>query len=69
MIAAQALADDLGVTCDNTAKWLHDYDNGRTDLRAGQLVIIDEVTLAGTTTLDRISGHRRGVGAQVPARR
>lgn len=54
--AAQALADDLGVACDNTAKWLHEYDRGRTHLRAGQLVIIDEATLAGTTTLDRISG-------------
>ena len=45
--AAQALADDLGVACDNTAKWLHEYDHGRTELRAGQLVIIDEATLAG----------------------
>ncbi len=63
--AAQALADDLGVTCDNTAKWLHEYDNGRTDLRAGQLVIIDEATLAGTTTLDRISGIAEAAGAKV----
>ena len=29
--AAQALADDLGVACDNTAKWLHEYDHGRTE--------------------------------------
>ncbi|MEQ7845807.1 MobF family relaxase [Nocardioides kribbensis] len=63
--AAQALADDLGVACDNTAKWLHEYDNGRTDLRAGQLVIIDEATLAGTTTLDRISGIAEAAGAKV----
>ncbi len=67
--AAQALADDLGVACDNTAKWLHEYDHGRTDLRAGQLVIIDEATLAGTTTLDRISWHRRGRRSQGTARR
>ena len=32
--AAQALADDLGVACENTAKWLHEYDHGRTELRA-----------------------------------
>jgi hypothetical protein len=63
--AAQALADDLGVACDNTAKWLHEYDHGRTDLRAGQLVIIDEATLAGTTTLDRISGIAEAAGAKV----
>jgi conjugative relaxase-like TrwC/TraI family protein len=63
--AAQALADDLGVACDNTAKWLHEYGHGRTDLRAGQLVIIDEATLAGTTTLDRISGVAEAAGAKV----
>jgi conjugative relaxase-like TrwC/TraI family protein len=63
--AAQALEDDLGVVCDNTAKWLHEYDLGRTDLRAGQLVIIDEATLAGTTTLDRISAIAEAVEAKV----
>ncbi|WP_257430060.1 MobF family relaxase [Nocardioides carbamazepini] len=63
--AAQALADDLGVACDNTAKWLHEYDNGRTGLRAGQLVIVDEATLAGTATLDRIGGVAEAAGAKV----
>lgn len=63
--AAQALADDLGIGCDNTAKWLHDYDHGRTELRAGQLVIIDEATLAGTNTLDRLTGIAAGAGAKV----
>jgi conjugative relaxase-like TrwC/TraI family protein len=63
--AAQALADDLGIACDNTAKWLHDYDHGRTTLRPGQLVIVDEASLAGTTTLDRIAGIAAGAGAKV----
>ena len=63
--AAQALGDDLGVTCDNTAKWLHEYDHGHTCFRAGQLVIIDEATLAGTATLDRISGIAEAAGAKV----
>jgi conjugative relaxase-like TrwC/TraI family protein len=63
--AAQALADDLGVACDNTAKWLHEFDQGRTDLRAGRLVIIDEATLAGTATLDRISGIAEAAGAKI----
>jgi hypothetical protein len=63
--AAQALAHELGVACDNTAKWLHEHDHGRTDLRARQLVIIDEATLAGTTTLDRISDIAEAAGAKV----
>ncbi|WP_244928499.1 MobF family relaxase [Nocardioides sp. W7] len=63
--AAQALADDLGIACDNTAKWLHEFDHGRTRFRAGQLVIVDEATLAGTTTLDRITGIAATAGAKV----
>ncbi len=63
--AAQALADDLGVACENTAKWLHEYDHGRTELRRGQLVIVDEATLADTVTLDRLSGIAAAAGAKV----
>ena len=63
--AAAALADDLGVVCDNTAKWLTEYDLGRAELRAGQLVIIDEAALAGTATLDRITGIAEAAGAKV----
>ena len=63
--AAQALADDLGIACDNTAKWLHEFDQGRAELHAGQLVIIDEATLAGTTTLDRISCIAAAAGAKL----
>ena len=63
--ASQALADDLGVACENTAKWLHEYDHGRTDIRRGQLMIVDEATLADTKTLDRLTGIAAGVGAKV----
>ena len=63
--AAQALADDLGVACDNTAKWLHEFDRGKAAFRPGQLVIVDEATLAGTTTLDRITGVAATAGAKV----
>jgi conjugative relaxase-like TrwC/TraI family protein len=63
--AAQALADDLDVGCENTAKWLHEYDHGRTELRRGQLLIVDEATLADTKTLDRITGIAAGAGAKV----
>lgn len=63
--AAQVLADDLGVACDNTAKWLHEHDCGRAEFQAGQLVIIDEATLTGTHTLDRITGLATEAGAKV----
>jgi conjugative relaxase-like TrwC/TraI family protein len=64
-VAAQVLAEDLGIECENTAKWLHEYDRGRVGLHAGQLVIIDEATLAGTLTLDRISRIAAEAGAKV----
>ena len=64
-VAAQVLAEDLGIECENTAKWLHEFDRGRSRLRKGQLVIIDEATLAGTLTLDRIAGLAAEAGAKV----
>ena len=63
--AADVLAQDLGVACDNTAKWLHEQDRGRATFRKGQLVIIDEATLAGTLTLDRLTGLAADAGAKV----
>jgi conjugative relaxase-like TrwC/TraI family protein len=63
--AAQVLAEDLGVDCDNTAKWLHEHDHGRADFRKGQLVIVDESTLAGTLTLDRLTSLAARAGAKV----
>ncbi|GGD24540.1 hypothetical protein GCM10007231_24660 [Nocardioides daphniae] len=63
--AADVLAQDLGVACDNTAKWLHEHDHGRVAFRRGQLVIVDEATLAGTLTLDRLTGLAAEVGAKV----
>lgn len=64
-VAAQVLADDLGILCDNTAKWLHEHDHGRAEFSRGQLVIIDEATLAGTRALDRITGLAADAGAKV----
>lgn len=65
--AAQVLAADLGIVCDNTAKWLFEHDRGDPAyrLRPGQLVILDEATLAGTTTLDRLTGIAVAAGAKV----
>ena len=64
-VAAQVLAEDLEIECENTAKWLHEYDRGRTMFHKGQLVIIDEATLAGTLTLDRLTGLAADAGAKV----
>ncbi|QBX57275.1 hypothetical protein EXE58_18815 [Nocardioides seonyuensis] len=51
--------------CDNTAKWLHEFGHGNAGFRANQLVLVDEATLAGTTTLHRISGLAAAAGAKV----
>jgi conjugative relaxase-like TrwC/TraI family protein len=53
--AAAVLASDLGILCENTAMWLTQVDLGREQLRHGQLVIVDEATLADTATLDRLT--------------
>ncbi len=67
--AAAVLAEDLGIACDNTAKWLHEHDHGRADFTRNQLVIIDEATLAGTGTLDRITARAEARGSQGASRR
>mgnify|MGYP002385013143 CR=1 FL=1 len=63
--AARELSDDLGISTENTAKWLHEHRQGRATVRTGQLVIIDEASLAGTLTLDRISVLATQAGAKV----
>ncbi len=63
--AAEVLAGDLGVATENTAKWLHEHRHGNWNLTTGQLVIIDEASLAGTLALDTITRHAREVGAKV----
>lgn len=63
--AAHVLAQDLGIPTDNTAKWLHDHTRGTTRLTAGQLVIIDEASLASTPTLDQIALAATRAGAKV----
>src|SRR5699024_4426056 len=53
-VAAEVLAEDLGITTENTAKWWHNHLTHGTTFTAAQLVIIDEASLAGTHSLDRI---------------
>jgi AAA domain/Histidine kinase-, DNA gyrase B-, and HSP90-like ATPase len=63
--AAEVLAGDLGIATENTAKWLFEHVRGRWDLRARQLVIVDEASLAGTMLLDQLTSHAGAVGAKV----
>jgi conjugative relaxase-like TrwC/TraI family protein len=64
-VAAQVLADDLGIGTENTAKWLHDFHTTGVTFQPGQLVIIDEASLAGTFTLDQITAQAEQQGAKV----
>lgn len=63
--AADVLAGDLGIPTENTAKWLHEHRHGNWNLTPGQLVVIDEASLAGTLALDTITTHARQAGAKV----
>lgn len=63
--AAQVLGEDLGVVTENTAKWLHDHQRGAVALKPGQLVVLDEASLAGTLTVDRVAKHAAEIGAKV----
>lgn len=64
-VAAEVLGDSLGVRAENTAKFLYEHRKGRWNLQAGQLVLLDEASLAGTLALDRITAHAAEVGAKV----
>ncbi|WP_045252421.1 MobF family relaxase [Microbacterium azadirachtae] len=64
-VAAEVLADDLGISTENTAMWLTTHLHTGGAFRAGQLVIVDEASLAGTLVLDRITGIAADTGAKV----
>lgn len=64
-VAAQVLAGDLGVATENTAKWWQNHLMDGSTFEAGQLVIIDEASLAGTLSLDRITHLAEKTGAKV----
>lgn len=62
--AAKVLADDLGISCDTTARWLTSHHHGHTQFTQGQLVIVDEASLASTMDLDRITAAVEQVGTK-----
>ncbi|MBR7560183.1 AAA family ATPase, partial [Mycobacterium tuberculosis] len=47
------------------AKWLDTHDRAGETFRKGQLVIVDEASLAGTLSLDRITALAAEAGAKV----
>jgi len=63
--AADVLATELGIGCENTAMWLTRHQHNRAGFQAGQLVIVDEASLAGTHTLDRLTKAAVRAGAKV----
>lgn len=63
--AAQVLSDDLGIATENTAKWWQTHLQTGETFQAGQLVIVDEASLAGTLSLDRITQLAATAGAKV----
>ena len=64
-VAAQVLGDDLGIATENTAKWWQNHLTRGDTFKAGKLVIIDEASLAGTLSLDRITALAAEAGAKV----
>lgn len=64
-VAAQVLADDLGIQTENTAKWLDTHQRTGATFGKGQLVIVDEASLAGTLSLDHITSLAAEAGAKV----
>jgi len=64
-VAAGVLADELGVPTDNTAKWREVFERTGQTFTRGQLVILDEASLAGTHSLDLITREAERVGAKV----
>jgi conjugative relaxase-like TrwC/TraI family protein len=63
--AAEVLAGEIGIPTENTAKWVHEHTHDRWNLVAGQLVIVDEASLAGTATLQLLATHAAQAGAKV----
>ncbi|WP_370617721.1 MobF family relaxase [Mumia sp. Pv 4-285] len=68
--AAQVLADELGCRSENLHKFQHlSTESAETDdwasLRPGDLVLVDEASLAGTARLDWLTQHARAAGAVV----
>lgn len=70
--AAEVLAESLGIQTENTAKWLHETgqvtveaDGFSYELNAGDLIIIDEASIAGTIALDTLRAQADAARAKL----
>ena len=63
--AAQVLGEELGIETENTARWWQMHLLHGSTFEKDQLVILDEASLAGTGSLDRITGLAEQAGAKV----
>lgn len=63
--AAQVLGEELGIEAENTARWWQMHLVRGWTFEKDQLVILDEASLAGTGSLDRITGLAEHAGAKV----
>ncbi|MDA3146505.1 relaxase domain-containing protein [Leucobacter sp. UCMA 4100] len=70
--AAEVLAESLGIATENTAKWLHETNQGTSSregfnysLNAGDLLIVDEASIAGTIALDTLRSQAEEAGAKL----
>ncbi|WP_261369805.1 ATP-dependent DNA helicase [Corynebacterium sanguinis] len=63
--AVQVLGEELGIETENTARWWQMHLLHGTTFDKDQLVILDEASLAGTGSLDRITGLAEQAGAKV----
>ena len=63
--AAQVLADDLEIETENMSMWWQRHRTTGHSFVAGQLVIVDEASLGGTSMLDRIAHAASEAGAKL----
>lgn len=63
--AAAVLGQDLDITTENTAKWLTNHRLNGDTFSTGQLVIVDEASLAGTFTLEQIANLAAQAGTKM----
>ncbi|WP_217132344.1 MobF family relaxase [Leucobacter chinensis] len=70
--AAEVLAESLGIQTENTAKWLYETGQGTSErdgfnyaLSAGDLLIVDEASIAGTVALDALRAQAEEAGAKL----
>lgn len=66
-VAADILGESLGISTENTAKWLFEHARNpeRWSFRKGQLIIVDEAGLCGTLALDRLREQAEAEGAKL----